>query len=161
MSVIRVPNLDAPTNELATVRNRLRRFFDEPFGFDLRLPLEPARRLDGMLWSPMVEAVEHPTEYVLTVELPGISRENIEISVVDGVLTLRGTKEEEKRSEDKERMFHLWEREYGKFERTFRFPLEVQDAKVTADFANGVLKVCVPKVKVEQPAARMVPIVAK
>jgi HSP20 family protein len=151
----------APARELVNVRNRLRRFFEEPFGFDLRLPMGTGPRMDGMLWSPAVEATELPTEYVLTAELPGISPENVEVSVMHGVLTMRGTKEEERRSEDKERMYHLWEREYGKFERTFRFPLDVEDAKVSADFANGVLTVRVPKVKETRPASRTVPIAKK
>lgn len=149
-----------PARELATMRNRLRRFFDEPFGVDLQWPMSVERR-DMLLWSPSVEASESPMEYVLTAELPGISPENVEVSVVEGVLTLRGSKEEERRSEDKERTYHLWEREYGKFERTFRFPLEVDDAKVSAEFTNGVLTVRVPKSKEARPTARTVPIAKK
>ena len=80
---------------------------------------------------------------------------------MDGVLTLKGTKEEERRSEDKERTFHMWEREYGKFERTFRFPLEVEDAKVSAEFTNGVLTIKVPKAKEAKMPARTVPIAKK
>ncbi len=146
-----------PARELATMRNRLRRFFDEPFGLDLRFPMGVERR-EGLLWSPSVEVTEAPAEYTLTAELPGLSLENVEVSVVEGVLTLRGSKEEERRSDDKERMFHLWEREYGKFERVFRFPLEVDAEKVSAEFSNGVLTVRVPKANTARPAARTVPI---
>lgn len=149
------------SRDVATMRNRLRRFFEEPFGLDFRPPMGVEGRMENVIWSPAVEATENPTEYVLTAELPGISPENIEVSVVDGVLTLKGSKEEERRAEDKQRMYHLWEREYGKFERTFRFPLEVEDAKVSAEFTNGVLTVKVPKAKEAQVTARTVPIAKK
>jgi HSP20 family protein len=95
---------------------------------------------------------------VLTAELPGISMENIEIHMAEGVLTLKGKKEEERRSEDKERTYHLWEREYGSFERTFRFPLEIAEDKVSAEFANGVLTVRVPKLQQQKAPPRTVPI---
>lgn len=159
-----VATRDVPVSssrELTTMRNRLRRFFDEPFGLDLKLPMGLEGRMDAAIWSPAVEATENPTEYLLTAELPGISPENIEVSVVDGVLTLKGSKEEERRSEDKERTFHMWEREYGKFERTFRFPLEVEDEKVSAEFTNGVLTIKVPKAKEARMPARTVPIAKK
>ncbi|WKW13141.1 Hsp20/alpha crystallin family protein [Pseudogemmatithrix spongiicola] len=151
----------SPPREFATMRNRLRRFFEEPFG--LEFPVGPAfeRRFNAMAWSPAVEASETPTEYVITAELPGISMENIEINMADGVLALKGKKEEERRSEDKERTYHLWEREYGMFERTFRFPLEVAEEKVSAEFANGVLTVRVPKLQQQKAPPRTVPIAKK
>jgi HSP20 family protein len=160
-SITREAPAAAPGRELATMRNRIRRFFEEPFGLDLQLMPEFARRREAMRWAPAVEASETSTEYVITAELPGVSLENVEVSVVDGVLALRGSKEEESRSEDKERAWHLWEREYGAFERTFRFPLEVDDAKVSAEFTNGVLTVRVPKSKEARSAARTVPIAKK
>lgn len=147
-----------PARELTTVRNRLRHLFDEPFGLAMDFPFNIERRVSGMLWTPAVEASENEKEYVITAELPGISQENVEVSVVDGVLSLRGTKDEERKSEDKEQTYHLWERAYGKFERTFRFPMAVLDDKVSAEFVNGVLTVRIPKAEVKRPAARTVPI---
>lgn len=143
------------------MRNRLRRFFEEPFG--LEFPMVPAfeRRFNAMAWSPAVEASETPTEYVITAELPGISPEAVEVSMADGVLTLTGKKEEERRSEDKERTLHVWEREYGSFARTFRFPLEVAEERVSAEFANGVLTVKVPKLQQQKAPPRTVPIAKK
>jgi len=150
-----------PTRELSTMRNRLRHFFEEPFSLAMNFPFNVERRLNELLWSPAVEASETEKEYLITAELPGISQENIEVNVVDGVLTLRGSKDEERKSEDKEKAYHLWEREYGKFERTFRFPMNVLDDKVSAEFANGVLTVRIPKAEVQRPAARTVPIAKK
>ncbi len=150
-----------PSRELATMRNRIRRFFEEPFGLDL--PMGPAfeRRLNALNWSPAVEASETPVEYVITAELPGISPENIEVAMNDGVLTLKGKKDEERRSEDKERTYHLWEREYGSFERTFRFPLEVVEDRISAEFNNGVLTVKVPKLQQQKAPPRTIPIAKK
>ena len=151
----------SPPREFATMRNRLRRFFEEPFGLEFPLGPQVERRFNGLAWSPAVEASETPMEYVLTAELPGISPENIEVAMDAGVLTLKGRKEEERRSEDKERTYHLWEREYGMFERTFRFPLEVAEDKISAEFANGVLTVRVPKLQQQKAPPRTVPIAKK
>ena len=156
---------NAPALPLATdvnrMRNRLQRFFEEPFGFDLRLPLLDEKRMQRLMWAPAVEATETPTEYVLTAELPGISPENVEVAIADGTLTLKGSKLEEKKENEKDRTFHLWERTYGEFERTFRFPLDVNEAKVSAEFNNGILTVKVPKLEVTPPAIRTVPIANK
>ncbi len=161
MSPLTKSSAHLPARELSTVRNRLRHFFEEPFGLAMDFPFNIERRMSEMLWNPAVEASENEKEYLITAELPGISQENIEVNVVDGVLTLRGTKEEERKSEDKEKTFHLWEREYGKFERSFRFPMAVLDDKVSAEFANGVLTVRIPKAEVQRPASRTVPIAKK
>jgi HSP20 family protein len=151
----------SPPRELATMRNRLRRFFEEPFGLEFPMGPQFERRLNALGWSPAVEASETPTEYVITAELPGISPENVEVAMAEGVLTLKGKKEEERRSEDKERTFHMWEREYGSFERMFRFPLEIAEDKVSAEFANGVLTVRVPKLQQQKAPPRTVPIAKK
>jgi len=147
--------------DLDRMRNRLQRFFEEPFGFDLRLPMLDEKRLHRMLWTPAVEATENPTEYLITAELPGIRPENIEVAVADGMLTLKGQKLEEKKEGAKDATFHLWERSYGEFERTFRFPMPVKEDKVAAEFTDGILKIVVPKLEVTPPASRTVPIAKK
>lgn len=147
--------------DLTSIRNRLKRFFEEPFGFDLPLPLIDEKRMARTIWSPDVEATESPTEYLVTAELPGISPEQVEVHMAEGTLTLRGTKSEEKSDEDTERTWHLWERNYGEFQRTFRFPLPVNEAKVAAEFTDGILRIRVPKREVSVPTARKVPIAKK
>jgi HSP20 family protein len=146
--------------DLNRMRNRLQRFFEEPFGFDLRLPAFDEQRIERMVWSPAVEATELPSEYLISAELPGISPENVEVGMSDGMLTLKGSKLEEKKDE-KDRTFHLWERSYGEFERTFRFPLDVKEDKVTAEFNNGILTIKVPKMEVTPPVTRTIPIAKK
>ena len=147
--------------EMDRMRNRLQRFFEEPFGFDLRMPMLDEQRIERMVWSPNVEATELPTEYQITAELPGISQEDVEIAMSDGMLTLKGSKLEEKKEQEKDRTYHLWERSYGAFERTFRFPLGVKEDKVSAEFNNGILTIKVPKMEVEPPKSRTIPIAKK
>lgn len=143
--------------DLARMRKGFRRMFDEPFTFDLRLGGD-AKRGEDSWWSPSVEMTETPTEFVVVAELPGISPEAVEVQVGDGILTLKGSKTDERKVDDKERRYHLWEREYGSFERSFRFPAEVDESKVEATHANGVLRVRVPKSPDQPPTRRTVPI---
>lgn len=147
--------------DLTRMRNRLQRFFEEPFGLDLRLPTIDEKRMERLMWTPAVEATETPTEYQVTAELPGISPENVEVSIAEGMLTLKGHKLEEKKEGEKDRTFHLWERSYGEFQRTFRFPVPVNEQKVAAEFTNGILRVTVPKMEQTPPASRTVPIAKK
>lgn len=144
--------------DLARMRRRFRRMWDDPFAIDLRFGDTEARTPDKSWWTPTVEMSESPTEFVVTAELPGISPEAVEVQVGDGVLTIKGTKSDERKAEDKERRYHVWEREYGAFERTFRFPVEVDESKVEATHANGVLRIKVPKSPDQPPARRTVPI---
>ena len=147
--------------DITRMRNRIQRFLEEPFGFDLPFPSVEERRWERTMWSPAVEATETPTEYVVTAELPGIEPSAVDVEIANGMLTLKGQKAEERREEDKDRAWHLWERSYGSFERSFRFPNDVNEAKVHAEFANGVLTVKVPKSEVSHPAGRKIPVMKK
>lgn len=147
--------------DITRMRNRIQRFLEEPFGFDLPFPSVEERRWERTMWSPAVEATETPTEYVVTAELPGIEPSAVDVEIANGMLTLKGQKAEERREEDTDRAWHLWERSYGSFERSFRFPNDVNEAKVHAEFANGVLTVKVPKSEVSHPAGRKIPVMKK
>lgn len=147
--------------DITRMRNRIQRFLEEPFGFDLPFPSVEERRWERTMWSPAVEATETPTEYVVTAELPGIEPSAVDVEIANGMLTLKGQKAEERGEEDTDRAWHLWERSYGSFERSFRFPNDVNEAKVHAEFANGVLTVKVPKSEVSHPAGRKIPVMKK
>lgn len=149
------------SRDLARMRRRIRRLFDEPLDLDLGFREDGAKATDRQWWSPTVEMTESPTEFLVTAELPGISPEAVEVQVGDGVLTVKGTKSDERKVEDKDRRYHLWEREYGSFERSFRFPSEVDEAKVEASHANGVLRIKVPKAAPSASEVRTIPIAKK
>ncbi|MEK0431599.1 MAG: hypothetical protein RL139_1403 [Gemmatimonadota bacterium] len=161
MPLVTNPPASPIARDLTRMRNRIQRFLEEPFGFDLPFPAVEERRWERTMWSPAVEATETPAEYVVTAELPGIAPADVDVEIANGMLTLKGAKSEEKREEDKARTWHLWERSYGSFERSFRFPAEVNEAKVSAEFANGILTVKVPKSEVSSPSARKIPIAKK
>jgi HSP20 family protein len=152
---------DAPVvfeYDLHHMRNRLRRFFEEPFGFELPHPLIDEKRVERCVWSPAVEATESPMEYLISAELPGITPEDVEVQMADGMLTVKGRKCEGKTAEDTTRTWHLWERNYGEFQRTFRFPQPIDASQVVAEFCNGILRITVPKVESTPSSARTVPI---
>ena len=87
--------------------------------------------------------VDAEKAYEVTAELPGIDDKNIEVTLSDDVLTIKGEKREEK--EEKERNYQLSERLYGAFERSFEMPEGVDTEKVEARFDKGVLKITLPK----------------
>ena len=102
--------------------------------------------------APDIDIRENDEEIIVEAELPGIDEKNIEVVVRNGVLSLKGEKKLE-RDENKD-TYHLVERSYGSFERSFQLPDSADETQIKADFSKGVLRVVVPKrpeaVKVEK-----------
>ena len=98
---------------------------------------------------PAMDVVETQEELVLTAELPGLPKEEVKITIEDGVLTISGEKKLEKREEGKD--YHLVERRYGTFHRQVTLPSQVDASKAAAAFENGVLIVRVPKAEAAKP----------
>jgi HSP20 family protein len=94
-------------------------------------------------WSPAVDVYETDKEIVLTAEIPGVHKEDIALTVLDNVLTLKGDRRFE-RDVKQENYFRV-ERNYGYFCRRFAMPCEVDPEKINAVFSDGVLKVVLPK----------------
>ena len=130
-----------PWSELETMSNRMRSWVDFPsFAPSLfRAPLLS----ETTQWLPAVELAEHDGEFVLTAEIPGMSKADVDISVEDNVLTLKGEKKFE-HDEEKDRM-HIREREYGTFERCFTLPRNVDASKIKAEYHDGVVELHLPK----------------
>lgn len=95
------------------------------------------------IMSPAVDVVERDDAFEITAEVPGLDENNIEVRLANGVLTIRGEKSEEK--EEKDKAYHVSERHFGSFQRSFQLPDAVEIDKVNAAFAKGVLKVTLPK----------------
>lgn len=131
----------------------LRREFDRLFDdFELgswRLPsarlfdVEPFWRGEGWSKVPAVDVTDTEKSYEMTAELPGMDERNVEVKFANGVLTIKGEKKEEK--EEKKKDYHLSERRYGSFQRSFTVPDGVDTDKIEANFKNGVLTVSLPK----------------
>ena len=94
-------------------------------------------------WSPLVDITEDEKEFLLKAELPGVKREEVKVTVEDGVLTLTGERRFEQ--EEKEKRYHRIERAYGSFMRSFTLPEGTPADKVAAEFKDGVLLVHLPK----------------
>ncbi len=94
-------------------------------------------------WSPSVDIFENKDNLVLEAELPGMKREDIELSIENNVITIGGSRKFEKKDEGDN--YHRVERSYGSFTRSFTLPQTVTSEGVTADFKNGVLRVALPK----------------
>jgi HSP20 family protein len=114
-----------PFGDLLAIQQRLDRFAPGPSG-----------------WNPPVDLHETPDAYVVTAELPGLAREDVEIQMRDGRLTLSGARRE--RAAPCER-YHRVERGHGSFSRTFQLPIAVDAERIVADLHDGVLRVTCPK----------------
>ena len=97
------------------------------------------------LWSPAADVQEEDDRYLVDLELPGLTAEDIDINVENGLLTIAGERREEHEGESNGSSRYLVERRYGKFSRTFALPNSIDASKVTAKFENGVLTVTLPK----------------
>jgi HSP20 family protein len=125
----------------AAVEAQMRRHFDDFFeGFDLA-PFGKAWHEGGL--TPKVDVAETDDAVHVTADLPGLTENDIEVTLSDGHLHIRGEKHAEK--EDKDKNYHRIERSYGSFQRSVALPAEVDREKVDASFKNGVLTVVLPK----------------
>ena len=113
-------------------------------------------KLARMDMSPRVDVGEDEKRYEISAELPGMDEEDIDVTIDHGVLMLKGEKKQESDREEKD--FHVTERSYGSFQRSFRLPEDVEADKVSASFKKGVLKVALPKSKKARSTAQRVKI---
>ena len=109
----------------------------------------PALSSRDEVWAPAIDVSETETEYTVKAELPGINKKNIDISLTDGVLTIKGEKKHEKK-EEKEN-YHFLETRYGSFSRSLRLPEDASTEKVDATYTDGVRTVSIPKTEVPKP----------
>lgn len=109
----------------------------------------PARNHDSRPWVPQVDITEDTAAYTITSDLPEVAKDAIKITVEEGILTVRGDRKWEKKSENTK--VHLVERSYGSFTRSFRVPEDAAGEKVAATFKDGVLTVVLPKREETRP----------
>ncbi|BAU23945.1 heat shock protein Hsp20 [Caldimicrobium thiodismutans] len=100
-------------------------------------------RWEVIEWAPAVDVSETDDEVIVKADLPGVKPEEIEINLVDNVLTIKGEKKRE--AEEKKENYYRVERYYGSFMRAIQLPSEVDVEKVKAQYKDGVLKVTLPK----------------
>jgi len=100
-------------------------------------------------WLPACDVFENKDAVKIVAEVPGVSPEDVKLSLENNLLTIRGEKKQQ--AEEKNERVHRYERSYGTFERTFSLPTTVDPEKIVANYANGVLTVTIPKVERARP----------
>jgi HSP20 family protein len=128
-----------PFRELEEMSTRLNRLFGQ--GGARSLPEDGNETLAD--WVPAMDVQETDGEYLVHADLPAVKKDDVKVSVQDGVLAVEGERRQEK--EEKGKKFHRIERSYGKFVRRLALPTDVDEQKVAAEFKDGVLSVHLPK----------------
>jgi HSP20 family protein len=126
----------------STVFGTLQREIDRLFDDFSRFGLAPQRTADLV---PDIDVHETDRTFEVTVEMPGLERGDVEISLDDDILTIRGEKKIEADRSDEKGRRHITERAYGTFFRAIQLPMRVEPSNVEATMANGVLKITIPK----------------
>ena len=143
--ITRRTNVWDPVQELNALQNRLSSLFG-------RTTLRPSNGEESLAladWAPVVDISEDDKEFAIKAELPGLKREEVKVTVEDGVLSISGERKTEK--EEKNKQFHRMERSYGSFLRSFTLPEGADTTKVNAEFSDGVLHVHLAKTPKTQP----------
>ena len=134
-----------PSVELEEISNRLNRIFGRP----------PARAESGKEtlamadWAPCVDISETDAAYLVNAEIPGVKKEDVRVTIEDGMLTLQGERKMEK--ESKSNKFHRVERCYGSFMRSFLVPDDADEGKIKAEFKDGMLNITLAKSEKAKP----------
>lgn len=124
--------------------------------------INPARRdaaaFKGMSVLPQTDICETDNQFTMTLDLPGMTEDEVDLKIKDGRLTVSGEKTTER--EEGEKDYHLRERRFGSFSRSFRIPESVDDTKIKAEFSKGVLSVTLPKKPTAASTARKIKVAA-
>lgn len=134
----------SPSGLFSSLQNEINRLFND-FGTGIttfKHPLLTSLSMSSDL-SPRMDVAETDKAIELTAELPGLQEKDVEVTLTDNVLTIRGEKKSER--DEKNKDYHLVERRYGSFARRMELPSGIDSSKIEARFSNGVLTVTVPK----------------
>ena len=149
----------ARRDEGLPLRREVNRLFDNffsDFGFDplMRVAQEPR----PVLFAPQINVSETEKAMHITAELPGLDEKDVDVEIDDDVLSISGEKKEE--HEEKGKEWHKYERSYGSFKRVIPLTSEIDTAKSTASFKNGVLEIELPKLKEKEAKKKKIKIAA-
>ncbi len=133
-----------PFKDMISLREEIDKLFND---FAVRTP-EDKLKSQG-LWFPALDIEESTDNIKIVAELPGMKKEEIKLTITEGKLQVMGERKFEK--EEKDKTYHRIERSYGKFKRVISLPKEVEIAKVTATYEQGILTVILPKSEKVKP----------
>lgn len=134
-----------PFRELEDVSNRLNRIF----GQSLARSESGQNMLAVADWAPSVDISETDSAYLIKGEIPGVKKEDVKVTIQDGMLTIQGERKQEK--EEKGKKFHRIECSYGSFARSFRVPSDADENSVKAEFKDGMLNITLAKSEKAKP----------
>ena len=132
-----------PLRELEAMQNEMRRVFGQMTGLG-----QAGGEAETGTWLPPLDVSETEADIVLTLDLPGVSQDRIEVEVDEGTLTISGSRE--RASQEGERFYRV-ERRFGNFARSVPLPPGIDDGRIRADYRDGVLEVRIPKPEQAQP----------
>lgn len=131
--------------EVLSMQREINRMFNRFFDSDVRD--------DGTFlsraWTPAVDITEQDDEFVVKVELPGVAKDDVKITMQENILTIRGEKKQENETEGSN--YHRVERAYGSFQRSFTLPSGVRTDKIEASHKDGILNIRLPKAEEARP----------
>lgn len=132
-----------PVRDLVNFRDEINRLFGGVF------ESSGANSENSGFWLPAADVMENKDDVVVNLEIPGMNKEDIKVTVQDNVLSIRGEKKHQ--TEEKDANYHRVERSYGAFTRSFTLPSRVKADEIKAVYENGVLKVALPKSEEAKP----------
>jgi len=133
-----------PFRDMISIQDEMNRLFDDFFGRPITRP-----EWAEAAWCPCVDVSETKDDVIINTEIPGMSKDDVKVSVQDNILTLSGEKKQEK--VEKDANYHRMERSYGSFSRSFTLPTSVQPDKVKANYKDGILRITLPKSEEVKP----------
>lgn len=148
MSLIRwTPSRDLMNwpSEVVSMRREINRLFDNFF----RGGIQDDETFFTSAWTPAVDIAEEENEYLVKVELPGVNKDDVKITLESNILTIRGEKKKEKETKDEN--YHRLERSYGSFQRSFTLPSTVKSDKIDAVYKDGIVSITLPKAEEAKP----------
>ena len=133
-----------PMGNLFSLHNEMGQIFGDLFASQ-----EDETDISETSWMPTVDIAETENGFEIRAELPGVSENDVNVSVTDNLLTIKGEKQQEEETEDKN--YHRVERRYGSFQRSFTLPRHIEIDAIKAEFKDGVLTLGIPKMEAAKP----------
>lgn len=138
-----------PVRELETIRRDMERLFEEFFEPSPRRRWRWLSRAEGETISPSIDVYDNKNEIVVKAELPGVEKENIDLTISENSLTIKA--ESKKDEEVKDENYYSREIHYGTYSRTITLPAEIDSSKAKATLKNGILEIVLPKKEEAKP----------
>jgi len=137
-----------PTRDLFNLEKEFNKIFST-FGDKFGISRADEEAYENAIWSPLADISEDDNKYTVTLDLPGVDKNDVKLSFTEGKISISGERKQE--SEEKNTKYHRVERMYGKYFRSFALPNKIKEDKIDAQFKNGQLTITIPKADEVKP----------